>query len=80
MLFYLCSVRLGALAYNLGHTYAAPALLALSGLLLGPVAYGLAAIWVAHTGLDRLLGYGLKLDTGFEHTHLGPIGKARRGR
>lgn len=80
MLFYVRSARLGALAYNLGHAYVAPALLALSGLLLGPVAYGLAAIGVAHIGLDRLLGYGLKLDTGFEHTHLGPIGKARRGR
>ena len=79
MLGYLRSPRLGALAYNLGHTYAAPALLALSGLALGPLAYGLAAIWVAHIGFDRLLGYGLKLDGGFETTHLGPIGKARRG-
>jgi hypothetical protein len=52
--------------------------LALAGLALGPLAYGLAAIWVAHIGFDRLLGYGLKLETGFEQTHLGPIGKARR--
>ena len=78
MLGYLRSPRLGALTYNLGHTYAAPALLALAGLALGPLAYGLAAIWAAHIGFDRLLGYGLKLETGFEQTHLGPIGKARR--
>ena len=78
MLGYLRSVRLGALVYNLGHTYAAPALLALAGLAIGPLAYGLAAIWVAHIGLDRMLGYGLKLGS-FEATHLGPIGKARRG-
>ena len=78
MLGYLRSPRLGALTYNLGHTYAAPALLALAGLALGPLAYGLAAIWTAHIGFDRLLGYGLKLETGFEQTHLGPIGKARR--
>jgi hypothetical protein len=51
--------------------------LALLGLAIGPLAYGLAAIWVAHIGFDRLLGYGLKLD-GFEQTHLGPVGKARR--
>ena len=78
MLGYLRSPRLGALTYNLGHTYAAPALLAVAGLVLGPLAYGLAAIWIAHIGFDRLLGYGLKLETGFEQTHLGPIGKARR--
>ena len=78
MLGYLRSPRLGALTYNLGHTYATPALLALIGLSVGPLAYGLAAIWVAHIGFDRLLGYGLKLDSGFGQTHLGPIGKARR--
>ena len=78
MLGYLRSPRLGALTYNLGHTYAAPALLAVAGRVLGPRAYGLAPIWMAHIGFDRLLGYGLKLETGFEQTHLGPIGKARR--
>ena len=78
MLGYLRSPRLGALTYNLGHTYAAPALLALAGLAVGSPAYGLAAIWLAHIGFDRLLGYGLKFETGFEQTHLGPIGKARR--
>ena len=80
MLGYLRSPRLGALVYNLGHTYAAPAALALSGLALGPLTYGLAAIWTAHIGFDRLLGYGLKLEAGFDRTHLGPIGKARRAR
>lgn len=78
MLGYLRSPRIGALSYNLGHTYVAPALLALSGLFVGPVAYGLAAIWLAHIGGDRALGYGLKRDSGFDQTHLGPIGKARR--
>jgi hypothetical protein len=78
MLGYLRSARLGALTYNLGHTYALPTLLALSGLMLGPLAYGFAAIWTAHIGFDRLLGYGLKLESGFEQTHLGLIGKARR--
>lgn len=75
---YLRSPRFGAMTYNLVHTYAAPALLALAGLVLGPWAYGVAAIWVAHIGLDRMLGYGLKLETSFQHTHMGPIGKARK--
>jgi len=79
MLGYLRSARFGAMSYNLVHTYAAPALLALLGLAIGPLAYGVAAIWVAHIGFDRMLGYGLKLETGFEHTHLGLIGRAKRG-
>ena len=78
MLGYLRSAPVGAMTYNLAHTYVAPALLALLGFLVGPVAFGLAAIWVAHIGFDRMLGYGLKLNGGFEQTHLGLIGKARR--
>lgn len=78
MLGYLRSARIGAMTYNLGHTYVAPALLALTGFVVGPVTFGLAAIWVAHIGFDRMLGYGLKLNGGFEQTHLGLIGKARR--
>lgn len=79
MLGYLGSARTGATIYNLGHSYVAPALLALLGVVMGPLAFGLAAIWTAHIGFDRMLGYGLKLDGGFGETHLGPIGKARRG-
>ena len=33
-----------------------------------------ALIWIAHIGLDRALGYGLKYATGFGDTHLGHIG------
>jgi len=76
MLGYLRSSRFGMLSYNLGHTYAASALLALLGLALGPLAYGLAAIWAAHIGFDRMLGYGLKLGD-FKSTHLGAMGKAK---
>lgn len=36
---------------------------------------GLGAIWLAHLGMDRLLGYGFKLPTGFKDTHLGQIGR-----
>jgi hypothetical protein len=35
------------------------------------------AILVAHTGMDRLLGYGLKYPTSFQETHLGRIGRRR---
>ncbi|MBA4170763.1 MAG: DUF4260 family protein, partial [Chloroflexi bacterium] len=33
------------------------------------------AILVAHVGMDRSLGYGLKLPTDFRDTHLGRIGR-----
>jgi len=66
----------GAAAYNAAHTYLAPAALGAAGLALGaPAMQALALIWVAHIGLDRALGYGLKHATGFGDTHLGRIGR-----
>ena len=42
------------------------------GLLWGsPVV--VALIWFAHKEMDRMLGYGLKYQTGFEDTHLGRL-------
>lgn len=79
MLGYLRGPKAGMLSYNLAHTYVAPALVALLGFVVGPLAFGLAAIWTAHIGVDRLLGYGLKHADGFGHTHLGLVGKASRG-
>ena len=35
-------------------------------------------IWLAHIGIDRALGYGLKYGAGFTFTHLGRIGKGGR--
>jgi hypothetical protein len=71
MLGYLGGPRIGALAYDVVHTYALPVALALAGVLgdIG-VATQLALIWLAHIGLDRLLGYGLKYPSGFKDTHL----------
>lgn len=75
---YFAGPRIGAMTYNLVHTYAAPALLAACGLLLAaPLAVHLALVWTAHIGFDRMLGYGLKLPAGFTATHLGPIGRPR---
>jgi Domain of unknown function (DUF4260) len=75
MLAYLIGPRAGALVYNLAHTYALALPLALAGFYLGSaVASALALIWIAHIGLDRTLGYGLKYRSGFGDTHLGRIG------
>ncbi|MDZ7778355.1 MAG: DUF4260 domain-containing protein [Gemmatimonadota bacterium] len=72
---YLGGPRIGAVFYNLAHTYAAPALLAALALVrLQPDLVAAALIWTAHIGLDRALGFGLKLPTGFKDTHLGRLG------
>jgi hypothetical protein len=71
MLGYLGGPRLGSLAYDLVHTYAGPVALGVVGVLGGyETALQIALIWLAHIGLDRLLGYGLKYPTGFKDTHL----------
>jgi hypothetical protein len=76
MLGYLVCRTVGAVAYNAGHTYLAPATIAAAGLVVGSaVCYQIALIWAAHIGFDRVLGYGLKYCSGFGDTHLGRIGK-----
>jgi hypothetical protein len=71
MLGYLAGSRIGAAIYNAFHTYALPVILAAYGLLEGSsLAVSMALIWLAHIGVDRLLGYGLKYASGFKDTHL----------
>lgn len=75
MVGYLKNPQLGAKLYNLAHMYALPIIAA--GIAYGfnlRLILGLAIIWFAHIGLDRALGYGLKLPTDFKDTHLGRIG------
>lgn len=53
------------------HTYALPIALGVAGVLGdSSLATQIALIWVAHIGMDRLLGYGLKYPTAFKDTHL----------
>jgi hypothetical protein len=75
---YLAGPRVGAFTYNLLHSWV-PGLLAL-GLgtwLTSPAALLVAAILIAHVGMDRALGYGLKLPSSFQDTHLGRMGRVR---
>lgn len=74
MVGYLKDEQTGAVTYNLVHTYILPALLIAAGLMLDwTLAIQVGLIWLAHIGLDRLLGYGLKYASGFKHTHLNRI-------
>jgi len=71
---YLAGPRVGAFTYNLLHTWA-PGFVALGlGIWLASLPMQLAAsILIAHVGMDRALGYGLKMPTTFRDTHLGRI-------
>ena len=40
-----------------------------------PLTLSIAMIWLAHIGIDRALGFGLKYEAGFAFTHLGRIGR-----
>ncbi len=76
MIFYLGGPRAGAIAYNLLHLLVWPAALGVAGLYLyDALLRQVAAVWIVHIALDRALGYGLKLSTGFADTHLGRIGR-----
>ena len=68
---YFMNKALGVAAYNAMHTYLWPAVLAIYGVVGDrPLAVALGLIWLAHIGLDRLLGLGLKYATDFKDTHL----------
>jgi hypothetical protein len=43
--------------------------------LASPLWLSIAMIWMAHIGIDRALGYGLKYSAGFGFTHMGRIGQ-----
>lgn len=75
---YLAGPRVGAVVYNLAHNWA----LGLAVLGIGvwtastPLVLG-GAVLIAHVGMDRTLGYGLKYPSSFSETHLGRIGRRR---
>lgn len=77
MVAYFAGPKLGAIIYNIFHATIAPLLLAIYGVLFGELfAQVLASIWLAHIGLDRAVGYGLKYPSDFRDTHLGRIGRS----
>ena len=76
MIGYAAGNKIGAASYNLFHH---------KGIAVAVFAIGLAInnqwlqitgiILFGHSSLDRMFGYGLKLEQGFKYTHLGMIGK-----
>jgi hypothetical protein len=74
MLAYLINPKIGGDSYNVVYSYLLPlglAALAVFRRETGMLMY--VYIWMAHIGLDRFLGYGLKYSTAFRMTHLGDV-------
>jgi len=75
---YLAGPQTGAVVYNAAHSYLLPVALMTAGFALPEsLILSIAMIWLAHIGIDRALGYGLKYEAGFGFTHLGRIGRNR---
>lgn len=73
---YLFNTRTGARLYNFFHNKLVAILILIPGFWCSIPWLALAGIiLLGHSAMDRMLGYGLKYDDGFEHTHLGRIGK-----
>ena len=71
MIGYLANPRAGSLIYNTVHIYLLPVALLAIGWIAGfPVGVQIALILLAHIGVDRAVGYGLKYPTEFKDTHL----------
>lgn len=71
MIGYAINERIGARVYNAAHTYTVPLLLLIAGQLSSIESLTLISfIWLAHIGMDRMMGYGLKYESNFKETHL----------
>lgn len=78
---YLLGNKVGAACYNFFHHKGIAIVVFLIGFMLdspaGDIASTAGIILFGHSSLDRMLGYGLKLQQGFKYTHLGIIGKRK---
>jgi hypothetical protein len=68
---YAAGPRVGSVVYNALHTLIPPLALGAVGVVTDArLAVEIALVWLAHIGLDRALGYGLKYPSAFKDTHL----------
>lgn len=71
---YLKNNKVGSTLYNLFHTYSIPTAIMIGGLAIhNRIAIMISLIWIAHIGMDRMIGYGLKYSSRFQDTHFDRI-------
>lgn len=74
MLGYLANPRLGAMTYNLFHHKGIAIMVGFLGYWWRVPELQLAGIILfGHASMDRIMGYGLKFNDDFKHTHLGNL-------
>lgn len=78
MLGYLVNTKVGAVTYNFFHHKALASLLLILGVLDSNDYLLLAGLLIfAHSGFDRILGFGLKYPDSFNHTSEGYLGESK---
>ncbi|OEH94094.1 DUF4260 domain-containing protein [Bacillus solimangrovi] len=71
MLGYMINNAIGSTIYNIVHSYVIPlTLIIFSVNLQQDLMLTLSLIWIAHIGMDRTVGYGLKYPSNPKNTHL----------
>jgi hypothetical protein len=71
MIGYAFNKKIGAIVYNVGHSFISPLLLALCYLYFSKdYLLIISIIWITHIFMDRLLGFGLKYQDSFNKTHI----------
>jgi hypothetical protein len=81
MIGYLANAKVGAFTYNLVHHKGVAIAFYILGIgLSSPELQFTGLLLFGHSAFDRMLGYGLKYEDNFHHTHLGLIGKAAHGK
>jgi hypothetical protein len=77
MVGYLAGPHPGAVLYNLAHNwFTALVVLGIGLATAAPLVQLAGWVLIAHVGMDRLAGYGLKYAPAFGDTHLGWIGRS----
>ena len=77
MIGYVINTKTGAWVYNLFHHKGIAVMIYIIGLSQHNEIVQLAGlILFGHSSLDRMLGYGLKYEDDFKHTHLERIGES----
>jgi hypothetical protein len=72
---YAAGNTIGAISYNLFHHKGIAIAFFMTGFVLkNEWLQIIAIILFGHSSMDRMFGYGLKLNEGFKYTHLGMIG------
>lgn len=72
MIGYVANNKIGATVYNIGHSKTLAIIIGIIGFIISNEALMISGIILfGHSSMDRMFGFGLKLKTGFKHTHLG---------